>query len=59
LKKTALEEKVEHRHMIVPGLTSPLAGNFAESTGWEIEVGPICAVELPLFLGDRWVSASA
>jgi CO dehydrogenase/acetyl-CoA synthase gamma subunit (corrinoid Fe-S protein) len=54
MSKTGLEQKVGHRHMIVPGLTSPLAGDFAAATGWEIEVGPICAVELPLFLGDRW-----
>lgn len=57
LNKSGLEEKVEHRQMIVPGLTSPLAGDFARATGWQVEVGPICAVELPLFLGDRWVFA--
>jgi len=50
-----LEETVNHRHMVVPGLTSPLAQQFGEATGWEIEIGPICAAELPLALGDRWV----
>ncbi len=46
---------VNHRHMIIPGLTSPLVSYFKEVTGWEMEVGPICAAELPLALGDRWI----
>ena len=50
-----LEGIVTHRRMIVPGLTASLANEFQKATGWEIEVGPICAAELPLFLGDRWV----
>ncbi|MFC1976863.1 hypothetical protein ACFLWS_01135 [Chloroflexota bacterium] len=55
LKESGLEEKVEHRNMIVPGSTSPLVRDFARATNWDIEVGPVCAAELPLFLGDRWV----
>lgn len=55
IEKSGLAEKVGHRRLIVPGLTSPLADDFREVTGWEIEVGPICAVELPLYLGDRWM----
>jgi hypothetical protein len=55
LQKSGLEKEVEHRRMIVPGLTAPLAGDFAAATGWEVEVGPVCAAEIPLFLGDRWV----
>lgn len=58
IEKCGLVEKVEHRRLIVPGLTSPLAEDFGEGTGWEIEVGPICAVELPLYLGDRWMFPS-
>ena len=55
LEETGLEEKVVHRHMIVPGYTKSLARDFVEATGWEVEVGPVCAVELPLYLGDRWL----
>ncbi|MFC2035859.1 hypothetical protein ACFLUJ_07055 [Chloroflexota bacterium] len=55
LKKSSLGEKVEHRNMIVPGSTSPLVRDFGRATNWDIEVGPVCAAELPLFLGDRWV----
>lgn len=55
LKNTALEEKVKHRRLIVPGFTSPLVLDFVAAIGWEIEVGPVCAIELPLFLGERWI----
>jgi len=55
LKKNGLEGIIAHRHMIVPGLTSPLAEAFIKATSWEVEVGPVCAAELPLFLGDRWI----
>ena len=55
IANSGLEEKTSHRHMIVPGLTAPLANDFRKATGWEVEVGPICAAELPLFLGDRWL----
>jgi len=54
LKKSGLENMVRHRHLIVPGFTEPLKADFTRITGWEIEVGPVCAMELPLFLGDRW-----
>jgi len=55
IKECGLEEKVEHRNMIVPGSTAPLAKDFHRATNWNIEVGPLCGVELPLFLGERWV----
>jgi acetyl-CoA decarbonylase/synthase complex subunit gamma len=58
VQESGLESRVKHRHMIVPGLTAPLAGDFAAATKWEVEVGPVCAVELPLFLGDRWMSSA-
>jgi acetyl-CoA decarbonylase/synthase complex subunit gamma len=55
LGTSGLESKVKHRRMIVPGWTAPLANEFAAATNWEVEVGPVCAVELPLFLGERWL----
>ncbi len=58
LKESGLESKVKHRHLITPGLTESLSKDFTIATNWEIEVGPICAVELPLFLGERWISPS-
>lgn len=49
-----LPAKVKHRRLIIPGICGPLKEELAAYTGWEIQVGPICAAELPLFLGERW-----
>ena len=57
IEASGLEQKVAHRKMIVPGFSESLVEDFAMLTGWEVEVGPICAAELPLFLGDRWIFA--
>jgi CO dehydrogenase/acetyl-CoA synthase gamma subunit (corrinoid Fe-S protein) len=49
-----LAARLEHRRLIIPGVLAPLRPELAHYTGWEIKVGPICAAELPLFLGERW-----
>ncbi len=51
---SGLGEKVNHRRLMIPGFTGPLADELESATGWRIEVGPMCAAELPLFLGSRW-----
>jgi len=55
VERSGLEDKIAHRHMIVPGVTAYLADDFIIATDWEVEVGPICAAELPSFLGERWI----
>ena len=49
-----LAAKVNRRRLIIPGVLAPLREELAHYTGWEVEVGPICAAELPLFLGEAW-----
>jgi len=55
LTESGLEGKVSRRSLLVPGLTATLANDFRKVTGWEVETGPVCAAEMPLFLGERWV----
>ncbi|NQT72441.1 MAG: hypothetical protein HQ553_06675 [Chloroflexi bacterium] len=55
LEESDLGSHVGHRNLIVPGLTDSLVEDFRKITGWEVEVGPVCAAEIPLFLGDRWI----
>ncbi len=54
LAETRLADKVGHHRLVIPGLCAPLAAELTAVTGWEIRVGPVCALELPLFFGDRW-----
>lgn len=54
LKAHGMASRVSHRRLIIPGICGPLREELAAYTGWEIQVGPICAAELPLFMGERW-----
>jgi CO dehydrogenase/acetyl-CoA synthase gamma subunit (corrinoid Fe-S protein) len=54
LEAHKLAGRLAHRRLVLPGILAPLKEELAAYTGWEIEVGPICAAELPLFLGEAW-----
>ncbi len=50
-----LAQRVSHRRLIIPGVLAPMREELAGYlSGWEIVPGPICAAELPLFLGEKW-----
>jgi len=40
--------------IILPGLAGWLAAPVTEMLGRPVEVGPVCAAELPLFFGSDW-----
>jgi CO dehydrogenase/acetyl-CoA synthase gamma subunit (corrinoid Fe-S protein) len=54
LIESGIEEKARKRDMIIPGFASPLKKEIEQLTGWQVQVGPICAGELPLFLSEIW-----
>jgi CO dehydrogenase/acetyl-CoA synthase gamma subunit (corrinoid Fe-S protein) len=55
LETHKLAEKVNHRRVLIPGVLAPLKEELAAYlTGWDIIPGPICAGELPLFMGEKW-----
>ncbi|MGQ9688153.1 MAG: hypothetical protein ACUVXF_05105 [Desulfobaccales bacterium] len=49
-----LAGKINHRRLVIPGFCTVLKEALARATGWEIVAGPVCAGELPLFLGESW-----
>jgi CO dehydrogenase/acetyl-CoA synthase gamma subunit (corrinoid Fe-S protein) len=53
-----LAEKVQHRTLIIPGLAAAMAQPLAAATDWDIRVGPVCALELPLYFGEYWLPPS-
>ena len=59
VETSSLESNGKHRRLIVPGFTSPLMGDFVEANGCQVEAGPICVVELPLFPENRWISSTS
>lgn len=57
IEKECLIEKVSSSHLVLPGLAKKLKKDLAHRTGWSVEVGPVCAAELPLVFGDKWLPA--
>lgn len=55
IRETGMEEKSICREMIIPGLAASLRHDIERLTGWQIQVGPECAAELPLFLSEIWI----
>ncbi|MDD3580953.1 MAG: hypothetical protein PHW74_08030 [Desulfobacca sp.] len=55
LQEADLAPRIDHRQLIIPGLCAPVKEALMAQTGWQVQVGPICAAELPLFFGERWL----
>lgn len=55
VKSSSVENKVNHKRLIIPGQVAVLSGELEEALpGWEIMVGPKEAVDLPGFLKIMW-----
>ncbi|MBS7635210.1 acetyl-CoA decarbonylase/synthase complex subunit gamma [Candidatus Bathyarchaeota archaeon] len=54
IKKSGIEEKVKHRHLIIPGLAARLSGEIEELSGWRVIVGPRDSSGIPAFLKEKW-----
>ncbi|MFB0504424.1 MAG: acetyl-CoA decarbonylase/synthase complex subunit gamma, partial [Candidatus Bathyarchaeia archaeon] len=54
LKKSEVETKVKHRHLIIPGLAARLSGELEEISGWRVLVGPKDSSGIPGFLKEKW-----
>jgi acetyl-CoA decarbonylase/synthase complex subunit gamma len=51
IKTTNVESKVSRKRVVLPGAVSVLLGEVEEALpGWQIEVGPREAVDIPAFL---------
>jgi CO dehydrogenase/acetyl-CoA synthase gamma subunit (corrinoid Fe-S protein) len=53
--KSGILKRTAHQEIVIPGLAAAIGDELRESTGWKVTVGPICAAELPLFFGERWL----
>jgi len=51
IKKNGIEEKINHRTIVIPGHVAVISGELEEELpGWEIRVGPREAVDLPAYI---------
>ncbi|MHB8946615.1 MAG: acetyl-CoA decarbonylase/synthase complex subunit gamma [Bacillota bacterium] len=56
IKSSALEQKVNHRNLILPGYVAVLSGKLAELSGWKVGVGPREAAGIPSFAKAKFAS---
>jgi CO dehydrogenase/acetyl-CoA synthase gamma subunit (corrinoid Fe-S protein) len=49
-----LAERARGSTLVLPGLARHLLDEVSAATGFPVEVGPVCAAELPLFFSHRW-----
>lgn len=48
-----LAERARGSTLVLPGLAAGSRDEIAAATGRPVEVGPVCAAELPLYFGER------
>ena len=53
--RSALQDKVKHRKIIIPGVAKKLKDELQEELPeWEIILGPLEASDIPVFLSKEW-----
>jgi len=54
IKESEIEQKVKHRHLIIPGMAARLSGEIEDLTGWRVLVGPRDSSGIPKYVSDKW-----
>ncbi len=54
IKDTKIEEKVNHRYLVIPGLAARLQGAIEDETGWKVLVGPMDSGRIKGWLEQNW-----
>ncbi|MDO9323604.1 MAG: acetyl-CoA decarbonylase/synthase complex subunit gamma [Methanoregula sp.] len=54
LKEYSVGELVNHKTLIIPGLSARLSGETEEASGWKILVGPKDSSGIAAFIRERW-----
>ena len=55
VKAAGLEDRLNHRKLVLPGLVAGLSGEVEEELpGWQVLVGPRDAVDIPAYLRNVW-----
>ncbi|MGD9022854.1 MAG: (Fe-S)-binding protein [Deltaproteobacteria bacterium] len=55
LIQSGIFERTAQEEITIPGLASGMADALRQKMGWKVTVGPVCAAELPLFFGEKWL----
>jgi acetyl-CoA decarbonylase/synthase complex subunit gamma len=58
LKNSGVENKVNHKKLIIPGKAARLSGEIEELSGWQVLVGPRDSSDIPKLLQEKWSKPS-
>lgn len=58
LKEYGVADLVNHKTLIIPGLSARLSGETEETTGWKILVGPKDSSGIAVYIRERWSAES-
>ena len=54
IKDTGIENKINTRKMVIPGLAAPLSGEIEDETGWDVMVGPRDSSAAADFIAEKF-----
>ncbi|UNC93380.1 acetyl-CoA decarbonylase/synthase complex subunit gamma [Candidatus Contubernalis alkaliaceticus] len=54
IKETGLEEKVNHKNIVIPGGVAVISGKLEDASGWKAMVGPREASGIPKFVRENF-----
>jgi acetyl-CoA decarbonylase/synthase complex subunit gamma len=54
IKESGVENKINTRKMVIPGLAAPLSGEIEDETGWDVMVGPRDSSAVPEFILEKF-----
>lgn len=56
IKECGIEQRVNHRNLVLPGHVAVLSGKLQELSGWKVIVGPKEASGIPAFMKAKFAS---
>ncbi len=59
ISDSKVEERVNHRRVVIPGGVAALSGKLEELSGWKIMVGPRESAGISAFMRNQWKQAAA
>jgi len=54
IRENGVQDKIDHKILIVPGMAARLKGDIEDATGFEVIVGPRDSSSIPGFLDKKW-----
>jgi acetyl-CoA decarbonylase/synthase complex subunit gamma len=57
LKGSGVDQTLEHRKLVIPGLVASIAAGVSDETGWDVLIGPKEATSIGSYLKSQWSAA--